>query len=622
MDNENVSLSAAYSFLAALTENQKDLYNHVYVPICKRALSFYNNRYGGKAGKWSDIREIILSEYGINVPQVIVKKLINSTYKVLSNSEKKKIGFEIYDSGDAFKIAKYEFMDLEEKYKRGQREANALQDAFTVYLETNNLFIDGIPSIYEFLEKNKKQIAVFFSNTYSDILVEKSFFHHLEFFRHIEIRNQNLYKIAENQFIGSLLAGFFEAGISFDPKFSTNEIYYIDTSVALRALDLRKEEETEAVRELLALILSTGGQIKILSITVDEIKKILENAITYYDNSNPTTTINEACLRLKKNKTWLMNFSSNLANIIQDELNIKIESLLPSFIEKYKHCNEVKELQATRSRRNALHDVLAYMHIRQKRGNSIYSFQKAKFWFLSTNDGLLKFNKKHMLGSVPEIVITDSLTSLLWLKNPVKFVNSVKKTGLNILLATTFNEEFANRELINDFNNVINNIEGVTEEDYNLLLESVAYQSAKKIELFIETAITDGEKAKAEAHKIIEKERGRRHKVNEEKKNAFATIKRKEEEAFELNNRLTEIEERLLDIVKKSTDATEAAKKKELYTKKIIKSLIVIIFVLVVVLLNLFFKFIPKIINWIISAGGLFTFFNLLLNIINSLRKK
>ena len=33
-----------YCFLAALTENQNDLYNHVYVPICKRALSLYSLR--------------------------------------------------------------------------------------------------------------------------------------------------------------------------------------------------------------------------------------------------------------------------------------------------------------------------------------------------------------------------------------------------------------------------------------------------------------------------------------------------------------------------------------------------------------------------------------------------
>lgn len=56
-----------YCFLAALTENQNDLYNHVYVPICKRALSLYSLR-GAAQGTSKDIQEIIKQEYGIDVP--------------------------------------------------------------------------------------------------------------------------------------------------------------------------------------------------------------------------------------------------------------------------------------------------------------------------------------------------------------------------------------------------------------------------------------------------------------------------------------------------------------------------------------------------------------------------
>jgi len=622
MNNTNI-LSAAYSFLAALTENQNDLYNHVYVPICKRALSYYNSQYGGKAGKWSDIRDIIQNVYGISVPQVVVKQLICSTYKALSNDERKKTNFEIFNNGDSFQIEKYTFIDLEEKYQRGIREANVLQEAFIAYLQTECLFLDGIPSIYEFLEKNKKLIAAFFSNTEIDLPAERSFFYHFEFLKRIELNNHYLYKIAENQYIGSLLAGYFEAGISLEPKFSSNDVYYIDTSIALRAFDLQKEEETEAIKELLKLIIHTGGKLKILSITVAEIKNVIDRAINLYNNSLPTTTINEACCRLGKNRAWLMFFASNLEYKIQKELNIPIVNIRSSFIEEYKLCKDVEELQSTRlTTRNALHDVLSYMYIRQLRGSTVFSFQKAKAWFLTTNSELLKFNKKHMVGDVPEIITADSLTSLLWLKEPAKLVNSIKKAGLNMLLASTFNEEFASRELINEFNNVIQTIDGVTEDDYQLLLESVAHQSAKKINSVVEMSIKDEEKVKAEIYKIVDKERSRKIRDNMEIKNSQLETKKKEDEKSDLQKKLSEIEDRFIEFEEQSKKKDEDIIFKGKKIKLIIISLVLIIVFLVLIIINMKFSIIPRFYNWIMSSGGLFGFGTFILNLYKLLKKK
>jgi hypothetical protein len=55
MKNNN-NILTAYCFLSALTENGKDLFNHVYVPICKRALSLYSQK-GATHGTAGDIKE-------------------------------------------------------------------------------------------------------------------------------------------------------------------------------------------------------------------------------------------------------------------------------------------------------------------------------------------------------------------------------------------------------------------------------------------------------------------------------------------------------------------------------------------------------------------------------------
>jgi hypothetical protein len=324
MDN-NATLPAAYSFLAALTENQNDLYNHVYVPICKRAISLYNSEQGRNAGKWSDIQKVIFEKYGIKVPQVIVKQLINSVYKTMSSNEKKRGDFRVFNKGEAFQFDKYTFVDIEELYQKGMRDARAIQEAFNAYLENESLSASEVPSISDYLEKNKKQIASFFCGHKIEDNVENSFFYHVEFLKYIESNNHNLYKIAENQYIGSLVAGFLESGISLDPKFSLNEVYYLDTSVILRALDLQREDDASAINDVLKLIKDTGGKLKVLSITVKETSNVIQEAVDNYSNSIPTSSINEACVRRGKQRAWLRELLLKLENILRNEFNIFTE---------------------------------------------------------------------------------------------------------------------------------------------------------------------------------------------------------------------------------------------------------------------------------------------------------
>lgn len=68
-----------------------------------------------------------------------------------------------------------------------------------------------------------------------------------------------------------------------NPK-GNNIIYYLDTQIVLEALDLQKAEDTLPTQELLKLIRATGGKIRLLDITINEIHKIIELAINNYSN--------------------------------------------------------------------------------------------------------------------------------------------------------------------------------------------------------------------------------------------------------------------------------------------------------------------------------------------------
>ena len=633
-NNENIL--TGYCFLAALTENQNDLYHHVYVPICKRTLSLYSLK-GGTHGTANDIKQLIKSEYGIDVPQLVVKKLINATFKSLSNRARSKYSINVFQHGESFEIQKYAFNDLELQYKKSQRNGKALQDAFEAYLNSESIEAAGLPTFANFLEKNKRHLAAFFKNSgnINGENVEASYINHVTFLEHVDTSNNDLYEIAKGLYIGSIVASFLEAGIDLEPKFEPNEAYFLDTPIVLRALDLQKEEETEPIKELLEIIKNTGGKIKILSITIEEIHKVIENAIGNYNGTTPTSTINEACLRLAKNKAWLITYNGNLEKNIIETLKIEKETIEQAFIEKHQTSKDVKALQEKRIRKgNALHDVLAYLFVRQLRGSSISLFQKAKAWFLSNNTELLKFNREVNPNSgIAEIVMPDALTGLLWLKNPTKLIERVKSVGLSELMAMTLNEEIASKELINEFESTLKGLEGISEADYRTLLESVAHESAKKIEQFNEVAEHDKEKAKIIAHKIVEKERSRRAKNVKEIKEAQSAKSQEESKSRELQERLNKIETDLANAQSSSETSqtqleilSEKVIKQERLLKRIIWTFIITIIIAGIAIAGFYFyqtlSIALKIFNWILSAGGLFGLGSFIINLIKFIKGK
>jgi hypothetical protein len=635
MEN-NDNILSGYCFLAALTENQNDLFNHVFVPICKRTLSLYSLQ-GSTHGNASDIKDLILQEYGIDIPTVMVRRLINASFKSLSKRARNKYNFTVFQVGESFEIQKYAFSDLEIQYKKSTRNAKALQNAFQSYLTSEGVDIDKSPSFTDFLNKNKKHLSSFFKGTeeINGKNIDTTYIHHIQFLEYIETSNHDLFEIAKVLYLGSIVASFLESGLDIEPKFDSNEVYYLDTPIILRALDLQKEEETEPTNELIELIRKTGGQIKVLSITIEEIYRVIENAIGNYHNSVPTTTINEAVLRLGKNRAWLMAYNAKLEENILKLLKAEKQEITNSFRDKHQKSPDIKALQEVRLKKgNAMHDVLAYLYVRDMRGGTISLFQKAKIWFLTSNFDLLKFNKSHNPHQgVSEIVLPDALTSLLWLKDPSILLSRIKKIGLSELMACTLNEEIASRELINEFEANISKINEITTDEYKTLLESVAHQSAKKIAHFNEIASTNLTEAKIEAHKIVEWEKSRKAKRIKAIKDAQSAKQEEEDKNKVLIDKLAKIESDLAGTITnfsgsttKIEELTAKVDKQDKLIKRIFKYLALAIITGILAYIGFVYyqslSIFVKIFNWILTAGGLFGFLNFILNAIKLFKNK
>lgn len=565
--NDNVLTS--YSFLAALSENETDIYKTVYLPLFKRAISSYAAKKSSKEsnsiqGTDIDIQSIILEEYGIEVPILIVRKLIKAVGTSLSKKERNIFKFDTFEDGKAFQFTNYNYFSTEEIYDRERRNAQALQQAFEDYLKSENLSEKNIPSFSQFIDKNKCNLSSFFSGKNCLIHdVEGSFMAHVNFLQHIEGGYHYLYQTAERIYLGSVIASFLETGVDLESKIDDNIIYYLDTQIVLEALDLQKAEDTLPTQELLKLIRATGGKIRLLDITINEIHKIIELAINNYSKSHPTTTVNEACVRIGKNKTWLISINGKLESFIKAELQVDIDGILETKMNLYSRSEDVNLLKQTRIHKStAIHDVAAYLHVRDRREGNIRLFQKAKYWFVTANKKLADFNiSRKTNGFVNETIMPEELTSLLFLKNPQKLAKKVYQIGLNELIAQTLSEEYASKELINEIDIAIKESADLSAEDYNILFSSIALQSTNKIQKLLEE-ISDKRKFNESIHNLIEKERTKQAKSKEEK------IQR-QKQFEEVNHEKLSLEEKLKNLEAKLSQGEKERKEQQERIRKI-----------------------------------------------------
>lgn len=565
--NDNVLTS--YSFLAALSENETDIYKTVYLPLFKRAISSYAAKKSSKEsnsiqGTDIDIQSIILEEYGIEVPILIVRKLIKAVGTSLSKKERNIFKFDTFEDGKAFQFTNYNYFSTEEIYDRERHNAQALQQAFEDYLKSENLSEKNIPSFSQFIDKNKCNLSSFFSGKNCLIHdVEGSFMAHVNFLQHIEGGYHYLYQTAERIYLGSVIASFLETGVDLESKIDDNIIYYLDTQIVLEALDLQKAEDTLPTQELLKLIRATGGKIRLLDITINEIHKIIELAINNYSKSHPTTTVNEACVRIGKNKTWLISINGKLESFIKAELQVDIDGILETKMNLYSRSEDVNLLKQTRIHKStAIHDVAAYLHVRDRREGNIRLFQKAKYWFVTANKKLADFNiSRKTNGFVNETIMPEELTSLLFLKNPQKLAKKVSQIGLNELIAQTLSEEYASKELINEIDIAIKESADLSAEDYNILFSSIALQSTNKIQKLLEE-ISDKRKFNESIHNLIEKERTKQAKSKEEK------IQR-QKQFEEVNHEKLSLEEKLKNLEAKLSQGEKERKEQQERIRKI-----------------------------------------------------
>lgn len=555
METPNKVLTS-YSFIASLNETGNDIYKAVYLPLFKRAMYLYAKQ--KNTGKDNDIQKTFFDEYGIEMPLVITRKLIETIEQDLSRREKEKFGYKSFEGGKSFQFNSYTYTLLEESYDRERRQINALQEAFNAYVKSEAGEVTEIPTFTDFISRYKNELSSFLSGKNKDtknLETEESYLLHVKFLKYIESNNDALFKIVEHIYIGVIIASYLEKNIDLETKPNNKVTYFLDTKIVLEALDLQNQEDTHPTRELLKLIRDSGGDIRILDITLTEIQGIINTAIANYNKQNPTTTINEACLRIGKNRTWLTTINGKLDDYLKEELKVNISSVPETDLKEFYASKDTTELKKIWYRKNAAeHDVAAYLYVRKRRKQEHDKphMQQASCWFITANKRLSNFNiSKKENGHPCEIVMPQDLTSLLFLQNPHRNSQKISNIGLGEIIAQTIFEEYPSKDIINEFDNVIKDNDNIGEEDYKNLLLAVSHESTKKIQKLLEDNIENKDKFSSEVHAMIARERQNRLELERKTKEASEQHQKDEEEKKELEKLKKELSDKLDALSKK-----------------------------------------------------------------------
>lgn len=531
---------ASYSLLAKLLDDGTNIYDFVYVPLCKRAISKFVTSQTPEKGKVSGsaekIADIIESEYCIDIPVLITKQLLVAVGKKLSNKEKKEFNFVLDYKTGYFTCDKFVFDTLEERFETQKRNSVKLQIEFEKFARADGNE-ESIPTLNEFIRKKQVALRSFFGKQkqmISESDLEQSFLVHAKFIKHIEKCEDTLFKELKKVYIGSLIATYLEMDMKVDRHSANKTVYYLDTNVILSALDLQRKEWTRPVRDLLALIKKTSGTASMLSVTNSECSNILSNAARRWNNSSPTSMINEAAIKRNKSKSDVASLSIGLRDYIQKELGIQYQEISAVDTTRFSENSDVEELKKYRWNKNsAAPDVIAYLYVRKNRGEKIQNPTKAKYWFVTTNVDLCAFNYAHkQIDSINEIISLDELTSMLFLQNPRSNADEVARIGLNNLIAQTIAEESIDKDLINDLSERLQQNKEKTEGDYERLITYLSQESSRQLKHLLDEPNDDAfvESAHALAIKCQLAQEKKEQENELAIKNANDTIEAKDKE--------------------------------------------------------------------------------------------
>jgi len=462
------------------------------------------------------------------------------------------------------KLDKYTFTDFEDIIENQTKEIDELETLFKSFCETSELKIENSESIFKFIEKNKFNLSKYISNSEDkngdDYTAEAQF---IDFFKKIP----SIYERIKNIYLGSIISGYIEYN-SDDAKQNIELLF--DTNFIVGLIDLNTPESTHTCRTLLEIAKKQKFVIRILKDTIEETINLLETKARYFDKSflqkkvNPEDVYN-ACERRNLNKADLERIADNLEKTIS-EFGISIIYNTDKLKGEAKFTDEYKIFEKLRhSKKSALHDAIAILHIKKARKKRFKEFDKVNAWFVNnsaSSDGDSIFLKN---GYQPESIKADDLLNILWLSNPTvnKAIDGedLAEIGLTSTISLTLNSNLPKSQILRELDDNIHKYakEEISDTDIIRVATRITNKQLKDIEELNELAGQD----KTLFVKRLVEEASKQKKIEETR------IKKLESLFKDISSRTEELEKSKKEFQDKSKNIDQIVSEKEVSKSKI-----------------------------------------------------
>lgn len=651
--NDNITRRAiTYSVLAHISSSAKLAKGQldVFVPIVKKCLHHISD---GKAeikgANISEIADRIVTDWQIEIPVPVLRTILTQISKEFDCDEDSKPF--VLNNDDSFWIKRFIFADFDAEIKESEHNVKELQNAYLKFCKIQNIQSEDGKGVIRFIEQHKDTLAHYLRNSdcpdKTDYLLPAKF---IEYFKPIK----PLYEEIRDLYLGATIS----CAIGYQFNGLKNDVtLLLDTNFIISLLDLNTPESTRTCSKLLEVCKKSGYSFLILPETKEEIQSLLEFKSRSLDKVALQKNVNKedvfcACERRGLNSADLMRISDNIEDSLT-KFSIRILPNSTTLKNKAKFSNEYQTLKTYRNNdKAALHDAMAIMYVREKRGGkAVKSFEKVNCWFVNNSithdfehsaiENIIRGNSSE---NQPEIIKADDLLNILWLSAPSirSEVSSDEMVdiGLTTLVAHTLNKSLPKARIIRELDENIQKYktEDITDRDVYLLSVRIANNQVKDLEELNTLAVKDTVefncRVKEEARKQAEIEKEQREQLNKlysELSNAIHSISKQSEAMVLDKEALDKQNQNLQEKLKKSESDNEAISEesgiKDIMIKrqrKIIFGLLAVIIAIILFVLCYFFpivKWLKVILGGIGSLGGLWGFISLIINIVTTFKK-
>lgn len=283
-----------------------------------------------------------------------------------------------------------------------------------------------------------------------------------------------------------------------------NTVVYLDTTFLIFAAGYAGPDREAPARELIELLHKFGADLRCLSITLEEIRGILDACASVVRRGQTATAYGPTMEYFIQK-----GYSSSDIDLLSARLPEKLKFMWilvdepppyePAFVIDERGFEEhLKKEIGYRNRDALIHDVNCVAAVaRLRRGKESHAVETSRALFVTTNGELAKqarrfFQRDALLGAVPLCLTDHSLGNLLWLKNPTAAPNLPRK----LLIADAYAALQPSDELWKSYLAEISRLQEqgeITETDYYLLRYSIASKRAvMDITQGMEEAFTEG----------------------------------------------------------------------------------------------------------------------------------